>query len=48
MLWCLHLCADAVVVVDYEDDTNGKLIETDEGNGKFAEVTINPRSTVTK
>ncbi len=49
MLWYLHLCADArVVVVDYEDDGSGKLIETDDGNGKFAEVTIKPRVTVTK
>lgn len=48
MLWYLHLCADAgVVVVNYEDDASGKLIETDDGNGKFAEVTINPRVTIT-
>lgn len=44
MLWYLHLCADAgVVVVDYKDEPVGKLIETDDGNGKFAEVTIYPR-----
>lgn len=48
MLWYLHLCADAgVVVVAYEDEPSGKLVETDDGNGKFAEVTINPRVTVT-
>ena len=49
MLWYLHLCADAgVVVVDYEDAAAGVLTETDDGNGKFAEVTINPRVTITK
>jgi len=48
MLWFLHLCADAgVVVVDYQDDATGNLVETDNGNGKFAEVTIHPRVTVT-
>lgn len=47
MLWYLHLCADAgVVVVDYQDEASGKLMETDDGNGKFAEVTINPRVTI--
>jgi organic hydroperoxide reductase OsmC/OhrA len=49
MLWYLHLCADAgVVVVDYEDEASGTLTETDDGNGKFSEVTINPRVTITK
>lgn len=49
MLWYLHLCADAgVVVVDYRDEASGTLIETDDGNGKFAEVTINPRVVVTR
>ena len=48
LLWYLHLCADAgVVVVDYTDEASGKLVETDDGNGKFAEVTIYPRVTVT-
>lgn len=48
LLWYLHLCADAgIVVVDYQDEAAGKLIETDGGNGKFAEVIINPRVTVT-
>lgn len=48
MLWYLHLCADAgVVVVDYQDEASGILTETDDGNGKFTEVTINPRVTVT-
>lgn len=49
MLWYLHLCADAgVVVVDYEDETSGTLTETDDGNGKFSEATIHPKVTITK
>lgn len=48
MLWYLHLCADAgVVVVEYTDEAEGKLVETDDGNGRFAEATINPRVTIT-
>ena len=48
MLWYLHLCADAgVVVVDYTDEASGTLIESDDGNGKFSEVTINPRVKIT-
>ncbi len=44
MLWYLHLCADAgIIVLDYSDEATGKLTETDDGNGKFAEVTIYPR-----
>lgn len=49
MLWYLHLCADAgVIVVDYTDAANGTLTENDDGNGKFSEVTINPQVTITK
>lgn len=49
MLWYLHLCADAgVIVVAYEDEPSGKLLETDDGNGRFTEVTINPRVTINK
>ncbi len=49
MLWYLHLCADAgVVVVDYTDEADGKLKVADDGNGKIIEATINPRVTITK
>lgn len=48
MLWYLHLCADAgVVVVDYTDDAVGRLAESDDGNGRFCEATINPRVVIT-
>ena len=48
MLWYLHLCADAgVVVLEYKDEASGILTETENGNGKFSEVTINPQVTIT-
>ena len=47
MLWYLHLCADAgVVVVDYFDNPVGKLIEAIDGSGHFTEVTLFPNVTV--
>src|SRR5580698_8486421 len=43
MLAYLHLCADAgIVVVDYTDNANGIMIETESGSGHFTEVTLNP------
>lgn len=47
MLWYLHLCADAgVVVTDYCDDAQGILAETANGVGRFTEVVLRPRVTV--
>ena len=47
MLWYLHLCAEAgVIVVDYVDEAMGIMIETVDGGGKFKEVTLNPVVTV--
>jgi organic hydroperoxide reductase OsmC/OhrA len=49
MLWYLHLCADAgVVVVDYADHATGTMIETATGGGRFREVTLHPLVTVTE
>jgi organic hydroperoxide reductase OsmC/OhrA len=46
MLWYLHLCADAgVVVTGYTDDARGSMAE-DTGGGRFVEVTLAPRVTV--
>lgn len=46
MLWYLHLCADAgVIVVDYIDNVTGILTEMTEG-GRFTEVTLHPIITV--
>lgn len=43
MLWYLHLCAEAgVVVVDYTDEATGTMIETAYGGGYFSEVTLHP------
>ena len=47
MLWYLHLCAEAgVVVMDYIDHATGIMTETEEGGGRFTEVTLNPVVTV--
>lgn len=47
MLWFLHLCADnGVIVVDYIDSPTGIMEETENGGGKFKEVTLNPIVTV--
>ena len=49
MLWYLHLCADAgVVVVDYVDDCDGQLAENADGSGRFTTITLRPRVTVTE
>lgn len=46
MLWYLHLCAVAgVVVTAYADDAHGTMAETDDG-GHFTEVVLRPRVTV--
>jgi organic hydroperoxide reductase OsmC/OhrA len=43
MLWFLHLCSDAsVVVLEYSDAALGKMMESNDGNGKFAEVILHP------
>jgi organic hydroperoxide reductase OsmC/OhrA len=43
MLWYLHLCADAgIVVEEYHDDATGAMAETDDGGGHFTQVTLRP------
>ena len=47
MLWYLHLCADAgVVVTAYADRAAGTLALTDDGGGHFKEVTLRPAATI--
>jgi organic hydroperoxide reductase OsmC/OhrA len=47
MLWYLHLCAVAkVVVVAYEDDADGQMVEDAGGGGRFVSATIRPRVTL--
>src|SRR5215207_8986097 len=44
LLYYLHLCADAkIVVIDYQDSATGKMIETSDGGGHFTEVILRPR-----
>ena len=48
MLWYLHLCAvNGVVVTDYEDRPEGVMVEEWDGSGRFEEVTLRPKITVT-
>lgn len=43
LLWYLHLCSEAgVIVLDYNDNATGIMIETSDGSGHFIEVTLNP------
>ncbi|MFT3946829.1 MAG: OsmC family protein [Agriterribacter sp.] len=47
MLWFLHLCTEAgVVVVNYEDEAKGTMIETADGGGYFTEVILYPVITI--
>lgn len=44
MLWYLHLCAEAgIVLMTYVDQANGKMVETADGGGRFEEVVLHPR-----
>ena len=43
MLWYLHLCSEAgIIVLDYTDHATGIMQETEDGSGHFKEVTLNP------
>lgn len=47
MLWYLHLCADAgIIVTNYQDNATGIMQETTNGSGHFTEVTLHPVVTV--
>lgn len=47
MLWYLHLCSEAgVVVVDYTDRATGTMVETADGGGHFSNVTLYPNVVV--
>ncbi len=48
MLWYLHLCAiNNIVVTEYLDNATGIMEETENGSGKFTEVTLNPNIKIT-
>ncbi|SEB43459.1 Organic hydroperoxide reductase OsmC/OhrA [Tenacibaculum sp. MAR_2009_124] len=49
MLWYLHLCSEAgVVVVEYIDNVKGTMVETNNGGGKFTEIILQPMVVVQK
>ena len=48
MLWVLHLCADAgIVIMEYRDEPVGEMVEHADGSGEFEVVTLRPRMTIT-
>ena len=47
MLWYLHLCADAkLVVLAYVDEATGTMVEDGLAGAQFTEVTLRPRVTI--
>ena len=47
MLWYLHLCSHAgIVVTNYTDNAKGIMEETADGGGKFTSVTLYPTITL--
>ena len=48
MLWYLHLCAEAgIIVTHYSDDAKAIMQETADGGGHFIEATLHPHITIT-
>jgi len=49
MLWYLHLCSqNDIIVMDYQDNAVGTMIENADGSGYFSEVILNPVVTITR
>lgn len=49
MLWYLHLCADAgVIVQDYEDRPHGFLSIGQDGSGNFSRIVLRPEVRITQ
>jgi organic hydroperoxide reductase OsmC/OhrA len=49
LLSYLHVCASAgVIVTSYTDDARGIMAETGDGGGRFTEVVLRPRVTVSQ
>ena len=47
MLWFLHLCADAgIVVTEYRDEASGTMAEHADGGGEFTKVVLRPHVTI--
>ncbi|HTS32061.1 MAG TPA: OsmC family protein [Bryobacteraceae bacterium] len=48
MLWVLHLCADAgIVVTEYSDEAAGEMVEHADGSGEYTRVVLHPRMVIT-
>lgn len=48
MMWVLHLCADAgIVITEYCDEATGEMAEHPDGSGEFTRVVLNPRMVIT-
>ncbi|NND33103.1 MAG: OsmC family protein [Saprospiraceae bacterium] len=48
MLWYLHLCSEAkIIVMEYTDDAIGNMIEEQSGAGRFSEVILKPQVKIT-
>jgi len=48
MLWVLHLCADAgIVVTEYSDAPLGEMAERSDGGGEFVRAILQPRMVIT-
>ena len=48
MLWYLHLCSDAgIIITGYIDQATATMVETSNGGGRFTQVTLNPTVTIT-
>ena len=44
MLWYLHLCAEAGIIVNgYEDEAKATMVVEEDGGGQFAEAHLYPR-----
>jgi organic hydroperoxide reductase OsmC/OhrA len=49
MLWYLHFCSESeIIVTNYVDHATAILEETENGNGKFSSITLNPTITITE
>ena len=47
LLWYLHLCAvNNIVVTAYADKAKGTMQTTNDGGGRFTEVTLQPQITI--
>jgi organic hydroperoxide reductase OsmC/OhrA len=48
MLWVLHFCADAgIVITEYTDNASGEMVEHSDGSGEFTRVVLRPRMKIT-